>query len=273
MANSITYNPLAYVLVNLSDCTNSNFLRQIEFKIIGSRLAIRRIVCKHIGNFSYCGFIHTAHLVSWLKLEAIWINSKIEGLKLVTSRVFESHRDWDPVNLDVNSQFVAVEATYISRNSGEPKFPRILFYNVNYSQFVWYSISLQESAVSPNDVLSFVLTTGNTSEADLGNGSILIVANRKDNSNLLIYYRTRPMVMSINSLLTQEELAGYELSISNISQYKLTELFNYSKNEVPWINVQIFTGTFIGVILVLVLGIWIFKRSTNENLLIVERTN
>ena len=244
----------------------TDFLQPFNFTIKGSRLAIERIVCRFMDPYIYCSFIHTGHLLSWMKLAPVIQDDNLQNLSLVAARTFENHADWTPVNLEVSDKFLAVEA--ISTENGQSKYPKILVYNVTGSQYIWYSISLQECAVTTIEVLSYVLVT--TFDQNKGNRSTIIVANRRDNSNLLMYYETRPMVMSIDSYLSKDTIQEYSLLISNSSQVPLSTLLTYDDEAVVWSNVRIFTTVFCGVLVIIGVGIWIFNRSTNDNLLQVD---
>lgn len=271
MANTSSFIPQAFVIKDLVSLDPSNFLKPFNFTIKGSQLAIERIVCRYSNSFVFCGFIHTGHLLSWVKLKPAFENRDLVNLTLVTSRTFENHADWTPNNLEVSEALVAVEAIATRPDKEQMKYPRILVYNVSDNQYVWYSISLQECAVTTIDVLSFILTS--IKETDNKAKYTIIVANRRDNSNLLMYYETRPMVLSIKEVLSKDELSDFSLLISNSSQTPLIKLLSYSEEAIVWTNFQLFATAFCGVLIIMVLGIWIFKRITNDNIIQIPTSN
>ena len=214
LANTNSYIPYAYIISDISSRDPSVFLKKFDFKIIGSKLAVEKVVCNYTNSFVYCGFIHTGHLISWLQLTPNKNGDDLQNLTIVTSKTFENHADWTPVNLEVNDKFIAIEAISSNPEQGQTKYPRILMYNVTGSQYVWYSISLQDCAVTSIDVLSFVLVKIFDSKEQT-NRTTLIVANRRDNANLLMYYETRPMVLSISSSLSRRALCIYSQNIGH----------------------------------------------------------
>lgn len=270
MANSNYYSPDAYVIDSLENFDPTSFLKPFNFSIVGSRLAIERIVCKRIDQLVYCGFIHTGPMVSWLKLQPTYGGGKLLNLTLITSRTFENHADWDPVNLEISDSLLAVEAISNSGDDSQTRYPKILVYNITSSQFVWYSISLQDCAVTTIEVLSFIMTT--ITSSDNTPRMTIIVANRRDNSNLLMYYESRPMVLSITEVLSKSQLNEFSMLISNSTSIPLNQLLSYSSESVTWSNFELFATAFFGILIIVVLGVWIFKKLTNDNYLEIDRS-
>ena len=255
---SNSYLTTAYYLHNLQSGDPSEIFSELEFFIRGSRLAIQKIVCRNEGEYVYCGVIHFSHLITWMQIKPHFANdSSISSLTLVESRVYHNHPQWDPINLEVNSKYIAVEA--LAREGGQV--PRILLYSVLKGPYVWYSISLKESAVTQIEVLSFILVSMN-------NKTVIIVANRRPNSNLLMYYESRPMILTIAKAPTLDNFNKYNLVIGDRSlnnSIPLRYLLNYqSPYQQSWFHFELFMLVFGGVALLTLATVAIFKRSANN---------
>lgn len=181
----------------------------------------------------------------------------IDNITLVESRVFENHPQWEPKNLELNSDFLAVES--LSIDGGQV--PRILLYNVNKSKYVWYSISLKESAVTEIDVLSFVLVS-------LNGKTVIIVANRQTNANVLMYYENRPMILSISQIPNKDDFDKFELVIGDKSlnnAIPLKNLLDYKPEPgFSFGNLEKFILVFFACVAITLVAFYIFKRATAE---------
>ena len=228
---SNSFNPTSFIVQNLTTNNPDDIFVPIKFDIKGSRMNIERIVCRYLSPFVYCGIIHTGHLLTWARAGIQSVNGSIQ-IANYTSRVFQNHPLWKPVNLEVDPTSIAVEAQAV----GKDQLPKILLYNVTASQYVWYSISLSDSAVTSLDVLSFILV-------NISNKTNVIVANRKPGSNFLMYYESRPMILTVNENLSEEDLESIYIRIgagdTNDSKYPLTRIFKYqsadSSNPPNWL--------------------------------------
>lgn len=246
---SNTFNPTSYIVQNLNSYNPDDIFVPIKFDIKGSRMNIERIVCRYISPFIYCGIIHTGHLLTWARVGLQSVNGSIQ-IANYTSRVFLNHPLWKPVNLEVDPTSIAVEAQAV----GKDQLPKILLYNVTASQYVWYSISLSDSAVTSLDVLSFVLV-------NISNKTNVIVANRKPGSNFLMYYESRPMILTVNENLSEGDLQAIYIRIgsgdSGDSKYPLSQILKYqsadSSNPPNWILIGGMFSVML-VVVVLVLG-------------------
>lgn len=263
---SNSYLSTTYVLRNLDSGDPKKIFTILEFYVVGSRLAIQKIVCRSEKQHIYCGVIHFSHLITWMQIEAHYSQGtvrQIQNITLVVSKVFENHPQWTPINLEVTGNFMAVEAL----SAEGDQVPRILLYNIEKGPYVWYSISLKESAVTEIDVLSFLLVSMN-------NKTVIIVANRRPNSNLLMYYESRPMIMTVTKTPTLKEFNEYTLVIGDRSlnnsiplHYLLTYQMPYQQN---WYHFQLFILVFFGASLLTVASVVVFKRSANNTRLPVK---
>ena len=242
---SNSYNPTSYIVQSLESLNPDDIFVPIKFEIKGSRMNIERIICRYVAPFVYCGIIHTGHLLTWARVGLKAINGSIQ-ISNYTSRVLQNHPLWKPVNLEVDPTSIAVEAQAV----GKDQLPKILLYNVTASQFVWYSISLSDSAVTSLDVLSFVLVS-------ISNKTNVIVANRKPGSNFLMYYESRPMILTVNENLDEADLQSIYIRIGagdlGDSKCPLTQILKFqsadSSNPPNWLLIG---GMFSAMLLVVV---------------------
>ena len=183
--------------------------KPVNFKFKGSRMNIERLSCRFNDPYVECGVIHTSHLITWVKFGVAPNPDNSLAITNYTSKTFQNHPLWKPINLEITEGYFAVEAQATSKD----QLPKILLYNVKGSQYVWYSISLKDSAVSNVEYLSFILAISN------GNATI-IVANKKQTANYLMYYQSRPMVLSISQYLSTAQLQACTLQIASDSSLK-----------------------------------------------------
>ena len=195
-ANSFT--PEAQLVTSMEQPDPSAYFQEIQFNIVGSRMNIETIICKELNSTVYCGVIHTGHLITWLKASI----SSEGNVTSYSSRTFMNHPLWRPTNLEINEEYLAVE----TQSTNATEIPRILLYNLNGGQYVWYSISLKEASVTNLEILSFILVM-------INNNANIIVANRRERSSYLIYYQIQPMILSVTQPLTPSDLSSIYLNI------------------------------------------------------------
>ena len=256
---SNSYNPTSYIIQNMTSKSTDDMFTSANFYIVGSKMNIEKIVCRYISPFVYCGIIHTSHLLSWVKAGMKTVDGQAT-ISNYTSRVFQNHPLWNPVNLEVDDKFIAVEA----QSTSQDQIPKILLYNVTTSQYVWYSISLMDSATTNADFLSFVLV-------NISGIPNVIVANRKPSSNYLMYYETRPMILSINEDITPEEVNEIHIQIGGGSSveaiYPLSSIFKWVTTDTSSPPQWKLVGYFFALILViffLVFCLLNYKKEDNQ---------
>lgn len=255
---SNSFNPSAFVLTNLSVSNTNNIFVPINFSIVGSRMNVERVSCFFENSYVYCGVIHTSHLLTWLKMGIKSVNQTVT-ISNYTSTVFQNHPSWRPANLELTSEYMAVEA--LSTNSSE--MPKILLYNMAKSEYTWYSISLMNYSITSYDMLSFIL-------APINGTTNVIVANRRPDTNYLMYFQFSPMILSISDALTQEEYNSLQLGININLTYSsivpLSSLIAYRgpprPSSVDLLTFGIVFGIIILVVLVTVIALRVKREKT-----------